>query len=66
MDLAVSLGRMTLEEAEAIRAEGGLAVELIERGVVPFDGEWQGWAPDPMWSPPELAKDWGDLSMYER
>ena len=64
LDICVQDGRVSLEDAIAIRAEGQRAVEEIERNVGPFSAGWEGWHPDPKLPRPTLSSDWDDLSMY--
>ncbi|PON15580.1 DUF402 domain-containing protein [Candidatus Entotheonella serta] len=64
LQLAVELGRMTREQADAVKAEGWRAVAQIEQHQSPFSDEWESWTPVPTWSRPQLVEDWGDLSMY--
>jgi hypothetical protein len=64
LDLAVELGRTSREQADAVRDEAARAVKQIEENQSPFSDGWERWAPDPTWSPPGLASDWDDVSMY--
>jgi hypothetical protein len=53
----VEIGLRSPEWAAAVRAEGEAVIAAHERGEPPFDGSWQGWAPDPAWPVPDLAED---------
>ncbi|MEO7061107.1 MAG: DUF402 domain-containing protein [Lapillicoccus sp.] len=57
---AVEQGRYTAAEAEAIRADGATAVEVIEHRGFPFgsaDEHWRSWRPDPGWGTPGLPPE---------
>ena len=64
LELAVELGHMTRDQADAVRAEGALAVQQIEQNRSPFCDGWEQWKPDPAWPLPQLVDDWRGLSMY--
>jgi hypothetical protein len=64
LELAVALGRMSREQARAVREEGIRTVTRIESNDPPFSDGWERWAPDPAWPPPQLVSDWDDVSMY--
>lgn len=57
---AVRQGFRSEAEAEAIRADGRRAVELVERWAAPFTDGWERWRPDPAWPLPELQPDWDE------
>ncbi|WP_179137700.1 DUF402 domain-containing protein [Candidatus Entotheonella palauensis] len=65
LELAVELGRMTREQAGAVRDEGLIAVEQIEQNRSPFSDGWEHWTPEPTWPLPDLVEDWRDVSMYQ-
>jgi hypothetical protein len=62
--LAVELGRMSREQANAVQDAAARALKQIEENRSPFSDGWERWVPDPSWSPPRLASDWDDVSMY--
>lgn len=55
LEEAVTLGRLTREDATGIRAEGERLVADIEAGKFPFDGGLVTWLPDPAWPIPALV-----------
>ncbi len=61
LDLALERGRVTRATAEAIRAEGIRVIDLVERGIFPFDGTLTGCRPDPAWPEPALGREWHAL-----
>jgi hypothetical protein len=48
----------TTDQAEAIRAEAGRAVRLVESGAFPFDGTWCAFRPPETWSTPPVPPGW--------
>jgi predicted RNA-binding protein associated with RNAse of E/G family len=58
LEEAVALGIFSPADAEAFRAEGMAAIERIIGGEPPFDRDWSGWRPDPVWSIPALPPGW--------
>ena len=65
LDLAMELGRVTPELGKAVRAEGQLAVEEIERNGGTYSEGWEHWHPEVPLTRPKLGRDWNDLSMYD-
>ena len=65
LDLAVELGRLTPGLGKAVRAEGQVAVEEIERNGGLYSEGWEHWHPDATLTRPKLRADWNDLSMYD-
>jgi hypothetical protein len=63
LELTVELGRMTGEEADAVRAVGEAAVRDIDSGAWPYDAGFETWTPDPSWRLPTLPSGWDDLSV---
>lgn len=61
LDLAVTRGRVTADEATAIRAEGERMVAEIEARRFPFDGSLIEWRPDPAWPIPQLSGHWSKV-----
>jgi hypothetical protein len=55
---AVRDGLFTPEEATGFRAWGKRAVERVLSREPPFDRDWVGWRPDPIWPIPELRPGW--------
>ncbi len=53
LELAVDRGRITLDEAATVRAEGERVVADIEARRFPFDGALIDWRPDPAWPIPD-------------
>lgn len=51
-------GYWTAEQATLARTEGQRVIALAENGSFPFDGTHCDFAPDPMWSLPELPTGW--------
>ncbi|RFU83865.1 DUF402 domain-containing protein [Streptomyces triticagri] len=51
-------GLMDAEQADAVRAAGRAAVEVIRAWGPPFADGWQRWRPDPAWPVPALPPDW--------
>lgn len=49
---AIEIGRFTLDEAAAIRAEGKRVIQRIESRAWPFDAGYEHWRPDPNWPIP--------------
>jgi hypothetical protein len=64
LTLAVELGRMSMEQADAVRREAAHAVKQIENNHSPFCDGWERWSPDPAWTVPQLISNWDDVSMY--
>lgn len=58
LEEAVAIGRLTVGEAEAVRAEGERVIADIEARRWPFDGSYDDWRPDPAWPLPALPDDW--------
>jgi hypothetical protein len=56
--LAVERGRLSHDDAAAIRHEGERVVGRIEARRFPFDGSLIDWRPDPAWPVPVLGDDW--------
>jgi uncharacterized protein len=57
LEEAIRVGRFTLEEADAVRAEAARAVATLEEREWPFDRDWSDWRPDPAWPTPALPPD---------
>lgn len=55
LEAAVGQGRVTAEQAEAIRHNGEHGRASFARGDWPFDPEWTRWRPDPAWTAPALG-----------
>ncbi|MEU0530647.1 DUF402 domain-containing protein [Amycolatopsis tolypomycina] len=49
-----------VEDAEAVRAAGEAALELVRHGRFPFDGTWCDFRPAAGWEPPESLPDGWD------
>lgn len=60
LEEAVVVGRLTIGEARAIRAEGERVVADIEARRWPFDGSFDGWRPDPAWPIPVIPVNWSE------
>ncbi len=58
LEEAVTVGRFTVAEAEAVRIEGERVVVDIEARRWPFDGSFDDWRPDQSGSIPPLSDDW--------
>ncbi len=54
LELAVELGRLTRDQADAIREEGERVIPAIEAGIFPFDESLIDWRPEPEWPIPRL------------
>lgn len=61
LDDAVQVGLFTLEQAQAIRAEGERVIELVEAWAAPFDEGWEFWRPDPDWPRPTVPGNWDEV-----
>jgi uncharacterized protein len=57
--LAVELGRLTRQQAGAIRREAESVIPDIEAGRFPFDGSLTKWRPEPEWPIPRLLSSDG-------
>lgn len=55
---AVHVGRLSAEQAIAIRAGGERVAAMIDKRMWPFTSEAAAWRPDPEWPIPELSADW--------
>jgi hypothetical protein len=62
--LAVELGRLTIDQAKAVRSEGESAVADIEGNVTPFCDEWVHWQPTGDLGLPVLSKEWAITSHH--
>jgi hypothetical protein len=51
-------GKIQLEKAQAIRAEGERVVRDLEARAWPFNEPWPEWRPDPAWPVPRIADYW--------
>ena len=60
LEEAVAVGRLTIGEAAAIRAEGERVAADIEARRWPFDGSFDGWRPDPAWPTPAIPANWSE------
>ena len=58
LDCAVSLGLISGEEADLIRAEGFVALRRLAASASPFCQGWAYWEPDPDWTIPSLDTAW--------
>jgi hypothetical protein len=56
--VAVEIGRFTVAQAEAIRAEGERVIQRIESRAWPFNAGYEHWRPDPAWPLPAMPDDW--------
>ena len=56
--VAIGAGRITADDAAAIRAAGLKAVAMAERREPPFNEGWENWTPDPAWPVPVLPDGW--------
>lgn len=54
LDLAIDLGRLTRQQADAIRREAASVIPDIEVGRFPFDDSLVDWRPEPSWPIPRL------------
>ena len=57
---AVERGRLTLDEARAIRAEGERVIAQVEARTWPFDAGYENWRPDPAWPIPAVPSNWNE------
>lgn len=55
---AVRRGLLSDVEAREVRRAGERAIEHLLSALPPFDRDWEGWRPDPAWTPPCLAPSW--------
>ena len=55
---AVSLGLVSEEESELIRAEGRVAIRRFNDGAPPFGQGWENWTPASDWPIPEFPPEW--------
>ena len=55
---AVSLGLVSGQEAEQIRAEGCVALRRFNNGAPPFGQGWENWVPDSDWPIPAFPAKW--------
>ena len=58
----IRIGAYTDLDAEGFRREGEHGLRRVLDREPPFDGEWEGWRPDPSWGPPQLPADWDRLA----
>lgn len=58
LEEAVDVGRLTREDADAVRVEGERLVADIESRCFPFDDSLLEWRPDPEWTLPDLSSTW--------
>ncbi|MDE2715760.1 MAG: DUF402 domain-containing protein [Chloroflexota bacterium] len=58
LSCAVSLGLVSQQEANLIRAEGCAALWRFTAGAPPFSRGWAYWRPDPDWPIPSLDTEW--------
>ena len=58
LSCAVSLGLVSQEEANLIRAEGCAAIRRFTAGAPPFSQDWENWVPDSDWPIPSLDTEW--------
>ena len=64
---SVEQGRVTSEQAEAVRALADLAVQdFITAGAWPLDGEWEGWIPDAAMDAPVELPDLASIEAARR
>jgi hypothetical protein len=56
LELAVTVGAFTPDEAAEIRAEGERVIAAW-----PFPTGWEGWRPDPSWPVPSLPDGWDEV-----
>ena len=62
-DEAIEIGVFSEEEAEAIRAEGMRAVELVQAENSPYKDEWRDWRPPDEWKIPTLPDRWDEVGL---
>jgi hypothetical protein len=55
---AISIGRFSEAEAQAISAEGERVIRDIETRRWPFDSGYEHWRPDPAWEIPQMPDNW--------
>jgi hypothetical protein len=60
---AQAAGLMPATTADAVRAAGDRAVEVIRAWGRPFRDGWENWRPDPAWPVPALPVDWDRQAM---
>ncbi|MCW2869817.1 DUF402 domain-containing protein [Actinacidiphila oryziradicis] len=60
---AQAAGLMPAATADAVRAAGDRAVEVIRAWGRPFRDGWENWRPDPAWPVPALPVDWDRQAM---
>jgi hypothetical protein len=58
---AVRVGRVTEEQAAAVRAEGERVFAAMQNREYPYDGSWLDWQPDPSWDLPALPEQFTAL-----
>ena len=60
LDWGVSVGKLSVKDAEEIREAGRLAVDALERRAWPFGDDWSAFRPDLNWPVPTLPDGWND------
>jgi hypothetical protein len=62
---AIERGKLSAEEAGAVRKAGYEAITRMNSGTAPFIADWSGMVPDPRWPIPILPAGWdrADVSM---
>jgi hypothetical protein len=58
LEEAVALGLFSPQDAAAFHRWADRAAEHVLRREPPFDRDWRGWEPDPIWPSPQLPSGW--------
>lgn len=61
----ISLGLLSHNKAQAIRAEGDKVIEMSITNQAPFCDGWESWSPPANWQIPEFPKNWSRVSFDE-
>ena len=59
---AIAIGVYSPEEAAAIRKEGELAIDNLQKKQSPFCDGWENWLPPAEWGIPPLLEGWDQIS----
>lgn len=63
LDWEVQEGKVPVEKAEWIRAEGRRVIGILEAHAWPFVDDWAVWRPNANWSGAKVPEGWDDVDL---